>query len=76
MADAVVDVQAVVAASQDAKAEVRALLDRLPDGLTLEQIQYHLDVYVTITRREERAEKVGWQPHAEFERRFAKWLDK
>ena len=36
--------------AKSAKDEVRALLDRLPDDLTLEQIQYHLAVVVKITR--------------------------
>jgi hypothetical protein len=31
-----------------AKDEVRALLDRLPDDVTLEDIQYHLDVVVKV----------------------------
>lgn len=30
------------------KEEVRALLDRLPDDVTLEDIQYHLDVVVKV----------------------------
>lgn len=76
MADSTLDAKPSEVGAQDAKAQVRALLERLPDGLSLEQIQYHLDVYVTITRREERADREGWLPHSEFEKRFAKWLDK
>jgi hypothetical protein len=33
---------------RSAKDEVRALLDRLPDDVTLEKIQYHLDVMVKV----------------------------
>ena len=61
--------------ARSAKDEVRALLDRLPDDLTLEQIQYHLAVIVKITRSEEQANRDGWLPHAEFERRLARWLE-
>ena len=60
--------------ARSAKDEVRALLDRLPDDLTLEQIQYHLAVVVKITRSEERAEREGWIPHEEVERRLSKWF--
>jgi hypothetical protein len=63
------------AAPLSAKDEVRALLDRLPDTVTLEDIQYHLAVYVKMKRSEERADREGWIPHAEVERRLAKWLD-
>src|SRR5262249_54531066 len=35
-----------------AKDEVRALLDRLPDTVTLEDIQYHLDVYIKVLQTE------------------------
>ena len=59
-----------------AKDEVRALLDRLPDDVTLEQIQYHLGVYVKITRSEERAEKECWTPHEEVKRRIDAWFAK
>ena len=34
------------------KDEVRALLDRLPEGVTLEDIQYHLDVVVKVLEAE------------------------
>ncbi len=76
MADSTVEANPDDVGAQDAKAQVRALLDRLPDGLSLEQIQYHLDVYVTITRREERADREGWIPHEEAKKRIASWFDK
>ena len=57
------------------KDQVRALLDNIPDDVTLEDIQYHLHVVVKITRSEERAEREGWIPHEEVERRLAKWLE-
>jgi hypothetical protein len=34
------------------KDEVRTLLDRLPDDVTLEDIQYHLDVVVKVLEAE------------------------
>ena len=62
--------------ARSAKDEVRALLDRLPDDLTLEEIQYHLAVVVKITRSEERADREGWIPHEEVKRRIDSWFDK
>ena len=44
---------AIVAKPQlSPKDEVRALLDRLPDAVTLEDIQYHLDVVVKVLEAE------------------------
>lgn len=63
------------ASSLTAKDEVRALLDRLPDTVTLEDLQYHLGVYVKIKRSEERAEREGCIPHEEMKRRVAKWFE-
>ena len=57
------------------KDQVRVMLDNIPDDVTLEDIQYHLNVVVKITRSEERAEREGWIPHEEVERRLAKWLE-
>lgn len=59
----------------DPKDQVRRLLDNLPDDVTLEDIQYHLGVVIKVRRSEERAEREGWIPHEEVERRLAKWLD-
>jgi hypothetical protein len=55
-----------------AKDEVRALLDRLPDDVTLEDIQYHLDVVVKVLEAE-RSTKPDI-PHEEVFKRFEeKW---
>jgi len=59
-----------------AKDEVRALLDRLPDDVTLEDIQYHLDVVVKVLEAEASAERGEGITQDEFDRRFAKWLAK
>jgi hypothetical protein len=61
---------------RNAKDEVRALLDRLPDDVTLEDIQYHLDVVVKVLGAEERAESEAWVPHEEVKRRIASWFGK
>ena len=75
MAD-VADVPAASSQAESAKDQVRALLARLPDGLTLAQIQYHLGVYVKFTRSEERADQEGWIPHEEASRRIDSWFKK
>ena len=55
-----------------AKDEVRALLDRLPDDVTLEDIQYHLDVVVKVLEAE--ADTRPGIPHEEvFRRSRERW---
>ena len=55
------------------KDEVRALLERLPDTVTLEDIQYHLDVVVKVLEAE--ASDPGDDiSHEEMKRQFAQWL--
>lgn len=57
-----------------AKDEVRALLDRLPNDVTLEGIQYHLDVVVKLLEAE--ADPSPGIPHEEVFRRFEeRWRD-
>ena len=58
------------------KDEVRALLDRLPDDVTLEDIQYHLDVVVKVLEAEASIDRGEGITQGEFDRRFAKWLAK
>jgi hypothetical protein len=56
-----------------AKDEVRALLDRLPDTVTLEDIQYHLDVYIKVLEAEA-SDPRDDVPHEEVFREFEeKW---
>ncbi len=57
-----------------AKDEVRALLDRLPDSVTLEDIQYHLDVVIKVLEAEASLESGEGITQEEFDRRFARWL--
>jgi hypothetical protein len=55
-----------------AKDEVRALLDRLPDDVTLEDIQYHLDVVIKVLEAE--ADPRPGIPHEEVVKHFEeKW---
>ena len=56
------------------KDEVRALLDRLPDAVTLEDIQYHLDVVVKVLEAEA-SDPSDDIPHEEIEAAVRqKWL--
>jgi hypothetical protein len=56
------------------KDEVRALLDRLPDDVTLEDIQYHLDVVVKVLEAEASLDRGEGIPHDEVFKEFEeKW---
>ena len=59
-----------------AKEEVKALLDKLPDDCSLEDVQYHLYVVEKIHRGMERAEKEGVLSQDEVERKLNKWTAK
>jgi hypothetical protein len=68
------DTTVTAKAKLSAKDEVRALLDRLPDDVTLEDIQYHLDVVVKVLEAEASIERGEGIPHAEVVRYFEeKW---
>jgi hypothetical protein len=57
------------------KDEVRALLDRLPDNVTLEDIQYHLDVVAKVLEAEASLDRGEGIPHEELVKYFEeKWL--
>jgi hypothetical protein len=57
-----------------AKGEVEALLDKLPDDCSLEDIQYHLYVIEKVRHGLEVADTQGTIPQDEVEERLAKWL--
>jgi len=57
-----------------AKDEVEALLEKLPDECTLEDIQYHLYVVEKIRHSLAAAEQDGTIPQEEAEGRLRKWL--
>ncbi len=59
-----------------AKDEVRAILDKLPDDCSLEDVQYHLYVVRKIQRGIEQAENGETLTQAEMKRKFAEWISK
>lgn len=59
-----------------AKEEIKALLDKLPDDCSLEDVQYHLYVVEKIHRGIERAEKEGTLSQDEVDRKLGKWTSK
>jgi len=59
-----------------AKEEIRALLDKLPDDCSLEDVQYHLYVVEKIQKGMERAETEGTLSQDEVERKLNKWISK
>jgi len=59
-----------------AKEEVKALLDKLPDDCSLEDVQYHLYVVGKIHRGIERADKEGVLSQDEVERKLNTWASK
>lgn len=59
---------------QVAKREVEALLQKLPDDCSLEDIQYHLYVIEKIKNGVARAEAEGSISQEEVESRLGKWV--
>ncbi len=59
-----------------AKEEVKALLEKLPDDCSLEDVQYHLYVVEKIHKGIERAENEGTLSQDEVERKLGKWTSK
>jgi hypothetical protein len=56
------------------KAEVKSMIEGLPEDASLEDIQYHLYVLEKVKRGLERAESEGAIPHEEAKARLSKWL--
>ena len=56
------------------KAEIAALLDRLPEDCSLEDVQYHLYVLEKIRRGLESAENGEVLTQEDAEARLEKWL--
>ena len=59
-----------------AKDEVRALLEKLPDDASLNDIQYHIYVRQKIERGLEAIRQGNVIPHEEIVKRMARWLEK
>lgn len=57
-----------------AKDEVRKLLERLPDEVSFEDIQYQVYVLDEISRGEEEVARGEGVDYEEARRRLAKWL--
>jgi hypothetical protein len=56
------------------KQDVESLLNRLPDTVSVEDIQYHLYVLDKVRRGLEDARVNGTLSQEEVENRFGKWL--
>jgi hypothetical protein len=56
------------------KQDVESLLNRLPDNVSVEDIQYHLYVLDKVRRGLEDARVNGTLTQEEVESRFSKWL--
>jgi len=56
------------------KDEVSALLKKLPDDASFEDIQYHLYVLEKVKRGQERARAEGVISHEDAKARLGKWL--
>lgn len=57
-----------------ANEDVEALLSKLPDDCSIEDIQYHLYVIEKVRKGLEAADSHGTVTHEEVERRMGKWL--
>lgn len=57
-----------------AKEEVEALLSKLPDDCSIEDIQYHLYVIEKVRKGLDSADSEGNLSQEEVERRLGKWL--
>ncbi len=56
------------------KQDVESLLNKLPDNVSVEDIQYHLYVLDKVRRGLEDARANGTLSQEEVENRFRKWL--
>lgn len=57
-----------------AKAEVKSMIEGLPEDASIEDIQYHLYVLEKVKRGLERAESEGVISHEDAKARLGKWL--
>ena len=56
------------------KQDVESLLNKLPDNVSVEDIQYHLYVLDKVRRGIDDAQANGTLTQEEVENRFSKWL--
>ena len=57
-----------------AKAEVKSMIEGLPEDASIEDIQYHLYVLEKVKRGLARAESEGVMSHEDAKTRLGKWL--
>ena len=57
------------------KEQLRALIERLPDDCTLEDVQYHLYVQQKVVRGLEDVRHGRLLSQQEVERRMARWIE-
>ncbi len=57
------------------KDAVHSLLDRLPDDVTWERLEYHIHVCRVVAESERDAEKNGYISDAVARERLKRWLD-
>ena len=60
---------------QQAKDEIRKILDQLPDDATLDDIQYHIYVRQKIDRGLDDISKGRLLTEEDFDRRMSRWLE-
>jgi hypothetical protein len=58
------------------KEKVRSLLDKLPDTVSLDDIQYHIYVLQKIEKGLDAERRAAMISKEEAERRWARWLEK
>lgn len=56
------------------KEEIRRLLDKLPEDVSYEDVQYHIYVQQAVQRGLDAADRREVVSQQEVERRMAKWL--
>jgi predicted transcriptional regulator len=56
------------------KEEIRRLLDKLPEDVSYEDVQYHIYVQQAVQRGLDAADRGEVVSQQEIERRMAKWL--
>ncbi len=56
------------------KEEIRRLLDKLPDDVSFEDVQYHIYVQQAVERGLEAVDRGEVISQEEVERRMSKWL--
>lgn len=59
-----------------AKEEVREIIDKLPDNISLEEIQYHIYVHQKILRGLKDVKEDRVVSNEDMKKRIAKWIER